>query len=145
MLDGMASVFSMIIAGELPGRFVWQDESVVAFLSIAPVSLGHTLVVPRAEVDNWQDLDPALFAHCTAVAQQIGKAVVAAFDAPRAGLLVAGFEVPHVHLHVFPAADMGGFDLAGANADTPPADMDAAAAKIRAELRALGHGEQVPA
>lgn len=145
MLDGMASVFSMIIAGELPGRFVWEDETVVAFLSIAPVSLGHTLVVPRAEVDNWQDLDPALFAHCATVAQHIGKAVVSAFDAPRAGLLIAGFEVPHVHLHVFPAADMGGFDLARANPNTPPEDMDAAAVTLRAALRELGHGAQVPA
>ncbi|MDN5760154.1 MAG: HIT family protein, partial [Tomitella sp.] len=60
----MATVFSKIIAGELPGRFVWADESVVAFLTIAPVSMGHTLVVPREEVDNWQDVDPALFLHC---------------------------------------------------------------------------------
>ena len=145
MLDGMASVFSMIIAGDLPGRFVWEDETVVAFLTIAPVSMGHTLVVPRAEVDNWQDIDPALFARCAEVAQHIGKAVVSAFDAPRAGLLIAGFEVDHVHLHVFPAADMSGFDLALANSDTVPEEMDAAAGKIRAELRQLGHGEFTPA
>ena len=55
-LRGMASVFSKIIAGELPGRFVWQDPEVVAFLTIAPVAQGHTLVVPRAEVDRWTDL-----------------------------------------------------------------------------------------
>lgn len=145
MLDGMASVFSMIIAGDLPGRFVWEDESVVAFLTIAPVSMGHTLVVPRAEVDNWQDIDPALFTHCSAVAQHIGKAVVSAFDAPRAGLLIAGFEVDHVHLHVFPAADMSGFDLALADSDRSPEDMDAAAAKIRAALRDQGHAEFTPA
>lgn len=145
MLDGMASVFSMIIAGDLPGRFVWQDETVVAFLTIAPVAMGHTLVVPRAEVDNWQDIDPALFAHCSEVAQHIGKAVVAAFDAPRAGLLIAGFEVDHVHLHVFPAADMSGFDLALADSDRSPEDMDDAAARIRAALRDQGHAEFTPA
>lgn len=145
MLDAMASVFSMIIAGDLPGRFVWEDESVVAFLTIAPVSQGHTLVVPRAEVDNWQDVDPALFAHCAAVAQHIGRAVVAAFDAPRAGLLIAGFEVDHVHLHVFPAADMSGFDLALANPNTAPEEMDDAATRLRAALRELGHAEFTPA
>ena len=145
MLDAMASVFSKIIAGELPGRFVWADETVVAFLTIAPVAMGHTLVVPRAEVDNWQDIDPALFAHCSEVAQYLGKAVVSAFDAPRAGLLIAGFEVDHVHLHVFPAADMSGFDLALANPDQDPAAMDAAAVKIRGALRALGQGDHTPA
>lgn len=145
MLVGMASVFSMIIAGDLPGRFVWEDETVVAFLTIAPVALGHTLVVPRAEVDNWQDVDPTLFAHCAEVAQHIGKAVVSAFEAPRAGLLIAGFEVEHVHLHVFPAADMSGFDLSLANSDTAPEDMDDAAVKIRTALRKLGHGDFTPA
>ena len=144
MLIGMASVFSKIIAGNLPGRFVWEDDNVVAFLTIAPVSMGHTLVVPRAEVDNWQDIDPALFARCAEVAQYIGKAVVSAFDAPRAGLLIAGFEVEHVHLHVFPAADMSGFDLSLADSNTSPDEMDAAAARIRAALRDHGHGEFTP-
>ncbi len=139
----MASVFSKIIAGELPGRFVWADDTVVAFLTIAPVAKGHTLVVPREEVDGWQDVDPALFAHCNEVAQHIGKAVCAAFDSPRAGMLIAGFEVPHLHLHVFPAADMSGFDLSLADPDTPAAEMDDAAERIRAALRAQGHGAAV--
>ncbi|QDQ96843.1 HIT family protein [Tomitella fengzijianii] len=139
----MATVFSKIIAGEIPGRFVWSDDRVVAFLTIAPVAQGHTLVVPRDEVDNWQDVDPSLFAHCSTVAQHIGKAVCSAFDAPRAGMLIAGFEVPHLHLHVFPAADMSGFDLSLADPQAPPEQMDVAAERIRAALRAQGHGAQV--
>ncbi|GAA4809076.1 HIT family protein [Tomitella cavernea] len=143
MLIPMATVFSKIIAGEIPGRFVWSDDRVVAFLTIAPVAPGHTLIVPRDEVDNWQDVDPTLFAHCSTVAQHIGKAVCSAFDAPRAGMLIAGFEVPHLHLHVFPAADMSGFDLSLADAQTPPEQMDDAAERIRAELKAHGHGAHV--
>lgn len=140
----MSSVFSKIIAGELPGRFVWKDPEVVAFLTIAPVAPGHTLVVPRAEVDKWTDLDPALFARLNEVAQAVGKAVVRGFDAARAGYLIAGFEVPHTHIHVFPADDMSGFDLTLADPDRPAEEFDAAADTIRGALRELGHGEFVP-
>lgn len=100
---GMPSVFSAIIAGDLPGRFVWEDEDVVAFLTIAPVTQGHTLIVPRKEVDQWQDVDDELFDKCTAVSRKVARAVRQAFDAPRAGFLIAGLEVPHLHMHVFPA------------------------------------------
>lgn len=136
----MASVFSKIIAGELPGRFVWQDPEVVAFLTIAPVAQGHTLVVPRAEVDRWTDLEPALLTRLNEVAQAVGKAVIQGFGASRAGYLIAGFEVPHAHIHVFPAADMSGYDLSQALGmdDTDPEKMDDAAARIRAGLRDRG-------
>ena len=65
----MATLFTRIIDGELPGRFVWRDDRAVAFLTISPIQPGHTLVVPRAEVDNWLDLDPAIAAHLMTVAQ----------------------------------------------------------------------------
>lgn len=140
----MASVFSKIIAGEIPGRFVWEDEDVVAFLTIAPVTAGHTLIVPRREVDQWQDVDGELFARCTEVARVVGQAVRKAWDAPRAGLLIAGIEVPHLHLHVFPAWKISDFDLSLAT-PAEAADLDAAADTLREALRALGHGERVPA
>ncbi|TNY07078.1 HIT family protein, partial [Escherichia coli] len=85
-------MFSRIIAGELPARFVWQDEHCVAFLSAGPLATGHTLVVPREEVDQWVDVDPDLVAHLTRVAQAIGRVQVRAFRASRAGLMVAGYE-----------------------------------------------------
>ncbi len=129
----MASVFSMIIAGELPARFVWQDDDVVAFLSIAPITAGHALVVPRAEVDQWTDLDGQLLGRCVAVAQRIGVAAKQAFDAPRAALIIAGFEVPHMHVHVFPA--WGLEDLSFDRAALAPAEeLDAAAGRLRAAL-----------
>jgi diadenosine tetraphosphate (Ap4A) HIT family hydrolase len=136
----MATVFSKIIAGDLPGRFVYRDETVAAFLTIEPVAYGHTLVVPIEEVDKWTDADPALWAHLNEVAQYVGKAIVDNFDAPRAGYLIAGFEVPHAHIHVFPAADMSGYNLANALGmdETDDAEMDAAAEKIRSGLRDQG-------
>ncbi|WP_194861298.1 HIT family protein, partial [Dietzia sp. SYD-A1] len=140
----MTTVFSKIIAGELPGRFVWEDPEVVAFLTIAPVAPGHTLVVPRQEVDRWTDLEPGLLTRLNEVAQAVGKAVVGGFGASRAGYLIAGFEVPHTHVHVFPAEDMSVFDLSRADPDTPAEVSDAAAATIRRALRDLGHGEFVP-
>ncbi|GAA1701871.1 HIT family protein [Propioniferax innocua] len=143
----MATVFTRIINGELPGRFVYRDETCVAFLTIAPITYGHTLVVPIEEVDRWTDLDGTTMAHLGVVAQQVGEAVRTAFDAQRAGLLIAGFEVPHTHLHVFPANSMAGFSLNPDEmvADPDPERMDAAAEAIRAALREAGHGEFVPA
>lgn len=137
---GMSTVFTKIINGEIPGRFVYRDETVAAFLTIEPIAYGHTLVVPVAEVDKWTDLDPAVWLHANEIAQEIGNAVIKAFGSERAGYLIAGFEVPHAHIHVFPANDMSGYSLQNIMRadDTDAAEMDAAAAKLRAEL---GTGE----
>jgi histidine triad (HIT) family protein len=137
MLGFMASVFTMIINGDLPGRFVYEDEDVVAFLTIEPMTPGHTLVVPRAEVDNWQDIDPALFHRVMDVSQRIGKAVCAAFGAERAGMIIAGLEVPHLHVHVFPAYNLTDFGFANVDRNPAPESLDEAQAKIRAALAQL--------
>ena len=135
----MSTVFSKIIAGEIPGRIVYQDDTVAAFLTIEPVAYGHTLVVPVEEVDKWTDCSPELWAHMNEVAQNIGRVIVNEFDAARAGYLIAGFEVPHAHLHVFPADDMSGYDLSRAMKpdQTDDAKMDAAAETIRNGLTQL--------
>jgi diadenosine tetraphosphate (Ap4A) HIT family hydrolase len=140
----MATVFSRIIAGALPARFVWSDDRAVAFLSANPLGPGHTLVVPREEVDQWVDAAPDLFAHLSTVAHAVGDAVRAVWAPPRVGLLVAGFEVPHLHVHVFPAAGMAAFDFARAAATVDPAEQDGHAEALRAALRAAGHGSSVP-
>lgn len=139
----MATVFTRILNGELPGRFVYRDDTVAAFLSIGPVSWGHTLVVPIREVDRWTEADPALWAHLTEVSQLVGRAMVEVTGAARAGLLIAGFEVAHLHIHVFGADDMGGYNLRAI--DVAEAEMDRAATELRAALRELGAGEHVPA
>ena len=141
----MPTLFTRIIDGEIPGRFVWTDEECVAFLSIGPHTEGHTLVVPREEVDNFTDADPDLVAHLTRVAQTIGRAQRAATGAPRAMVAIAGFEVPHLHVHVFPAWDESVLNPAVARSDVPDQEMDAAAEKLRTALREAGHGAHVPA
>lgn len=134
MLGRMASVFTMIMNREIPGRFVYEDDDVVAFLTIEPMTPGHTLVVPRDEVDNWQDLDPAVLDRVMHVAQRIGKAVCAAFGATRAGVIIAGLEVPHLHVHVFPAFNLTDFGFANVDRNPSPESLDAAQAKIIAAL-----------
>ncbi|WP_028264776.1 HIT family protein [Arthrobacter sp. MA-N2] len=141
----MSTLFTKIINGEIPGRFVWKDDDVVAFLTIAPLTQGHALVVPRQEVDRWTDVAPELLNKVMAVAQTIGQAQVKAFGAPRAGLSVVGFEVEHFHVHVFPATSLADFDFGTVDHHPDPAIMDASGVKLRAALRAAGHGEFVPA
>lgn len=133
----MPSVFSMIINGDLPGRFVYEDDDVVAFLTIEPMTPGHTLVVPRAEVDNWQTVEPALFHKVMDVSQLIGKAVCAAFGAQRAGVIIAGLEVPHLHVHVFPARNLSDFGFANVDRNPSAESLDEAQAKIKAALADL--------
>ena len=133
----MASVFTMIINGDLPGRFVYDDDDVVAFLTIEPMTQGHTLVVPRAEVDNWQDVEPALFGKVMDVSQLIGRAVCKAFGAGRAGMIIAGLEVPHLHVHVFPAYNIPDFGFANVDRNPSAESLDAAQAKIKAALAQL--------
>ena len=102
----MPSVFTMIIQGDLPGTFVWRDELCVAFMSINPITRGHALVVPNAEIDHWLDAPVDLQQHLFEVARQIAQAQKRAFRTERIGLIIAGFEVPHMHIHVIPAQDM---------------------------------------
>ena len=130
----MASVFTKIINGDIPGRFVYSDDDVVAFLTKEPMTPGHTLVVPRAELDGWQDIDSAAFNQVMGVAQRIGKAVCTAFDAERAGVIIAGLEVPHLHVHVFPARDLADFGFANVDPDPSPASLDDAQARIKEAL-----------
>ena len=137
MLVPMATVFTKIINGELPGRFVYEDDDIVAFLTIAPMTQGHTLVVPRAEIDQWQDIEPAVFGRIMEISQLIGKAVCRAFDAERAGVIIAGLEVPHLHVHVFPARHLSDFGFANADQNPSPESLDEAQAKIKAALAQL--------
>jgi histidine triad (HIT) family protein len=135
----MPSVFTSIIEGDIPGEFVWRDDRCVAFLSINPLAPGHTLVVPRDEVDHWIDLDDDLAAHLMVVARTIGVVQQAVFAPARIGLMVAGFEVPHTHLHVIPIDGMGDLDFANA---APSSDgVPEAAARLRDALVEAGHAE----
>ncbi|MGF4042742.1 MULTISPECIES: HIT family protein [Paenarthrobacter] len=140
----MSTLFTKIINGEIPGRFVWKDEDVVAFLTISPITQGHTLVVPREEVDSWTQASPELLAKVMDVAQRIGKVQEALFDAKRVGVLMEGFEVDHLHVHVWPAYSTADFEIHNVDHNPDPAVMEATAVKLRAALREAGHGDAVP-
>jgi len=134
----VATLFTRIINGEIPGHFVWRDDRCVAFLSIHPLRPGHTLVVSRAEVDHWLDLAPDLAAHLMTVAQSIGRALQQAFKPVKVGLMIAGLEVPHVHLHVVPIGGLHDLDFSRQDLNAKPADLERAAEAIRGTLRTLG-------
>ena len=137
----MASLFTKIIEGALPGHFVWKDPVCVAFLSIAPLKPGHTLVVPRAEVDHWLDLDSETLAHLAQVSQSVGRAISRAYEPVKVGTLTAGLEVPHVHIHVVPIWGPQDLDFGNAASDTPPEALATEAETVRQALRELGYDE----
>jgi histidine triad (HIT) family protein len=139
----MATIFTRIIDGEIPGTFVWRDEHCVVFMSINPMAAGHALVVPIEEIDHWMDAPPSLTAHLFAVTRTIGEAQRAAFSPERIGVIVAGYEVPHTHVHVIPTNDMSQLSFANAAASVDRADLERWAGAIRSELRQLGHEDFV--
>ena len=137
----MPTLFTRIIEGEIPGRFVWKDDQCVAFLTIEPMRPGHTLVVPREEVAHWIDLDEALCARVFEVARLIGRAQAAAFNPERVGVMIVGEEVPHAHVHVVPIDTVAQLSFAAIDRHPTPEALDAAAEAIRAELRSMGRAE----
>lgn len=134
----MPTVFTRIIDGELPGRFVHTDHKCVAFLSINPLRPGHVLVVPRTEVEHWVDLPLDDWEHLTAVAQRLGRALQLAYQPAKVGMMLAGLEVAHVHIHLVPIDRVHDLDFGNANPDPDADDLDEAAATIRRAVEALG-------
>jgi histidine triad (HIT) family protein len=130
----MATLFTKIINREIPGRFVYEDDVCVAFLTIEPLSPGHTLVVPRAELDHWIDLDSDTLSHLISVAQRIGRAIENVYAPTKVGLMIAGLEVPHVHIHVTQMNDVNDLDFAQANRSVTEAELDEAAEALQAAL-----------
>jgi histidine triad (HIT) family protein len=139
----VATIFTRIINHELPATFVWRDEQCVAFLSINPLAHGHTLVVPIEEVDHWVDATPSLVAHLFEVTHAIGSAQQRAFDPARVGVVIAGYEIPHAHIHVVPTNDMSQLNFANAAGGVDGFSLEAAASSIRQALRANGHDDHV--
>jgi histidine triad (HIT) family protein len=120
----MPTIFTRIINREIPGRFVYEDDRCVAFLTIEPMYAGHTLVVPRDEYDHWIDLPEDLNAHLWTIAQRVGKAISAEFSPARVGVLVVGEEVPHVHVHVTGFDAVGQLSFANVRRDVASEEFD---------------------
>lgn len=110
----MSTIFTKIINGELPGVFVYRDDHVVAFLSINPLADGHVLVVPIAEVDHWIDMTPDLSQRVFEVSHKLSIALSKAFPCERIGVVIAGFEVNHVHVHLVPTQSMNDLNFSNA-------------------------------
>lgn len=136
----MASVFTQIIDGKIPGNFVWKDDKAVAILTIQPIREGHVLVIPRDEVDHWSDLPLELAAHLMQVSHKIANALKISHPATRVGLMIAGLEVPHTHIHLVPIDSMRDMDFGFAKSATSDA-LKQNAEKIRAVLQEQGHAE----
>jgi len=138
----MPTLFTRIIEGELPGKFVWRDDDCVSFLSIAPLRPGHALVVPIAEIDKWTDLEPELASHLMVVAQRVARAQEAAFSPARVGLIIAGLEVPHCHLHAVPINHESDLHFANANTNETDEELERAAQALRDALAAAGYADE---
>lgn len=128
------SVFTKIIRGDLPGRFVYRDDEVVVFLTINPIRPGHVLVVPVRQIDKWTDLPPELWLRLNEVALEVGRALEQAFDCTRVGSIIAGLEVPHCHIHLIPIRTEADLSFAKADPNPSPDSLDEAAERIRAAL-----------
>jgi histidine triad (HIT) family protein len=135
----MPTIFTQIIQGKVPARFVWKDDRCVVFLSNRPLRPGHALVVPRLEVDHWVDLEPPLLAHLMQTAQAIGRAQMAVFKPERIGMMLAGLEVPHCHFHVVPMRGLHDLDFGNQDPNPDAKVMDNAAESLRKALRTLGY------
>ena len=130
----MASVFTLIMEGKIPGHFVYQDDIAIAILTIQPIREGHVLVIPRVEIDQWSDLPEDTAAHLIRVSHKIANAMKTIFTSKRIGLMIAGLEVPHTHIHLVPTDSMDDLNFAFAkNADGEA--LKITAEKIRAALQ----------
>ncbi|WRS29304.1 HIT family protein [Actinomycetaceae bacterium MB13-C1-2] len=138
----MSTIFEKILGGQIPGKFVWKDEKCFAILDINPVAPGHTLVIPREPIDKWTDLPDELRSHLFDVAAKIGRAQELAFDVPRSVVIIAGFEVPHAHVHVIPATSEGSANL-GNGAPVDSETFEDAYRRLTAVLADQGFEEMV--
>jgi len=134
----MPTIFTRIIEGEIPGTFVWKDDRCVAFMSINPLRAGHVLVVPRDEVDHWLDCPSDLRDHLMAVSSTLGQALHQVHNPAKVGLMIAGLEVPHLHIHLVPIDGVNDLDFANAAASVDRDELEEQAASLRSVLTSIG-------
>jgi histidine triad (HIT) family protein len=134
----MTTIFTKIIEGEIPATFVWRDDRCVAFMSINPLRDGHVLVVPTAEIDHWLDCPSDVRDHLMEVSQAIGRAIQKVHNPAKVGLMIAGLEVPHLHIHVVPIDGVRDLDFANAAASVERDYLEEQAEAIRNALMTMG-------
>ncbi len=124
------TIFTRIIQGEIPAHKIYEDDRVIAFLDLFPISEGHTLVVPKIQIDHIWDLDDDYYEYLWHTAKRIGRHIHQKTDSPRVGVVVEGFGVPHAHIHLIPIS--GGADLK--KDTTTPTDSELAAVAERLRM-----------
>ena len=139
----MTSIFTRILEREIPGHFVWEDEQCFAIMTIAPIRQGHLMVIPKQEINHWDDVPPELVAHLMQVAQIIARVIKGVVHCKRVGVSIIGLEVPHTHIHLIPIDTMGDMDFSRASA-APEEDLAATAEKLRQALALDGHAGSIP-
>lgn len=129
----MASIFTRIVAGEIPAHKIREDERFLAFLDIRPIRAGHTLVIPKAEVDELFDLSDDLLGDLFVFAKPVAAAIKAESGAARVGVAVVGVEVPHAHVHLVPLDDVNDIDFRRAR-EADPDELAQMAERLRARV-----------
>jgi histidine triad (HIT) family protein len=135
----MPSIFTKIIRGEIPCAKVYEDDLCLSFLDIRPLNPGHALVIPKEEIDYIFDVEDELLGHLMRVAKRVGLAIDAVVDCERVGVIVAGLEVPHAHIHLVPIRSIKDINFANARL-ADPGELERLAGMIRERL-AAGGGE----
>lgn len=130
----MASIFTKIIQGEIPCFKVAENDQFLAFLDIRPVAFGHTLVIPKQEIDYYFDLDDDLLAAMNVFAKKVAHVLREEVPCLRIGVMVAGLEVPHAHVHLIPMKAISDLSFSNPRPEIPVDDMKALAAKLFARL-----------
>jgi histidine triad (HIT) family protein len=130
----MATIFSRIIQGEIPSYKIAEDNDYYAFLDINPLAKGHTLVVPKMEVDYLFDLDENMLAGMMVFARRIARAIDRAVPCKRVGVAVLGLEVPHAHIHLIPINELGDINFGKPKLKFTPAEFTETAERIKAFL-----------
>jgi histidine triad (HIT) family protein len=133
----MATIFSKIISGEIPCYKVAEDDKCLAFLDIRPVVYGHTLVVPKIEVDYYFDLDDEIFTHLNLFAKKVAKVLDQEVDCLRVGVMVAGLEVPHAHIHLMPMKSITDLSFTNERPEISKEEMVALAARLAAAFQQI--------
>ncbi len=130
----MSSVFNLILQRKIPGHFVFEEENVFAIMTINPIAKGHVLVIPTQEVDEWTNVDESTRQELFTVAHRIAEAQKKLFPCERVALIIAGFEVPHCHLHLIPATSMRDVSFSNAAATVDHDELAKFAEQISKQL-----------
>lgn len=131
------TLFSRIINGEIPGTFVYRDDLCAAFMTISPITTGHLLLVPISEIDKWTDLPNSLITHIFVVAKSISIAQKSVFNCKRVAVIIAGYEIPHCHLHLIPTNSMADLSFDNAQIQSDRNELEKSASLIINELRRM--------